>query len=89
MVEKELVAVRTFENAVNKKQIAQVWAKCPTLRGQGPACRRQGFLFLRNGARACGHRRHFSSRAGVFENAKQFAFSNPVTTIIKIKTQLS
>ena len=30
--EKELLNVRTSENATNKRQIAQVWAKCPTLR---------------------------------------------------------
>jgi len=30
--EKELLKVRTSENIVNKRQIAQVWAKCPTLR---------------------------------------------------------
>lgn len=31
-VEKELLQVRTSENATDKRQIAQVWAKCPTLR---------------------------------------------------------
>lgn len=31
-VEKELSRVRTSENATNKRQIAQVWAKCPILR---------------------------------------------------------
>ena len=30
--EKELVKIRTSENTANKRQIAQVWAKCPTLR---------------------------------------------------------
>ncbi|KKR24016.1 MAG: hypothetical protein UT53_C0001G0005 [Candidatus Yanofskybacteria bacterium GW2011_GWD2_39_48] len=31
--EKELVKIRTSENTANKRQIAQVWAKCPTLPG--------------------------------------------------------
>ena len=30
--EKELMKIRTSENVINKRQIAQVWAKCPTLR---------------------------------------------------------
>ena len=30
--EKELLKVRTSENTINKRQIAQVWAKCPTFR---------------------------------------------------------
>ncbi|MBI2096279.1 MAG: hypothetical protein HYT43_01435 [Candidatus Taylorbacteria bacterium] len=31
-VEKELLQVRTSENTADKRQIVQVWAKCPTLR---------------------------------------------------------
>ena len=31
-VERELLKVRTSENTVDKRQIAQVWAKCPTFR---------------------------------------------------------